>query len=130
MVPHPYPHPPRQQKSSAGGQKIRKNVFLMIFYGFYETNRNNTLAGGLKRGPREKYNRRFTEYVQKEEIQQWRQARSRSEEKKTLNIVLRERKNCLVTEYVFFLRIWTIFCMREAVSILHGSRILPSPLGF
>ena len=30
---------------------------------------------------------------------------------------------------VFFFPICTIFCMREAVYISHGSRILPSPLG-
>ena len=35
----------------------------------------------------------------------------------------------LVTKYVFFLRISTIFCMRETVIISNGSRILPCPLG-
>ena len=62
----------------------------MIFYDIYEKSQKNTLPGGFKRGPREKYNRRFPEGVQKEEIQQWRQARSRPGEKETLNIMLRE----------------------------------------
>ena len=59
----------------------------MIFNDFYE----RTLPGGLKRGPHENYSRRFPEGVRKEEIQQWRQARSRPGEKETLNIMLRER---------------------------------------
>ena len=42
----------------------------MIFYDFYKNVLKSILPGGLKRGPREKYNRRFPEEVQKEEIQQ------------------------------------------------------------
>ena len=38
----------------------------------------------------ELYSSRFPEGVQKEEIQQWRQARSRPREKETHNIKLRE----------------------------------------
>ena len=38
-------------------------------------------------------------------------------------------KNDLVTKHVFFLRISTIFCMRETVIISNGSRILPCPQG-
>ena len=49
---------------------------------------------GLKKGSaakkRENYSGRFPGGVQKDEIQQWRQARSRPEEKETLNIILRE----------------------------------------
>jgi hypothetical protein len=63
----------------------------MIFYDFYETIPKKYPAWGLKKGPHEKYNRCFPEGVQKEEIQQWRQARSRPEEKKPLNIMLREK---------------------------------------
>ena len=47
-------------------------------------------AWGLRRGPHENYTRRFPEGVQKEKIQQWRQARSWPGEKETLNIMLRE----------------------------------------
>ena len=39
------------------------------------------------------------------------------------------RKSNMVTKQEFFLRISTIFCMREAVIISNGSRILPCPLG-
>ena len=39
-----------------------------------------------------KYSSRFPEGVQKEEIQQGRQARSRPGEKETLNIMLREKR--------------------------------------
>ena len=39
------------------------------------------------------------------------------------------RKGNMVTKQVFFLRISTIFCMREAVTISNGYRILPCPLG-
>ena len=46
---------------------------------------------GLKRGPREKYYRRFPEGVQKEEIQKRRQARSQPGEKETPNIMLRDK---------------------------------------
>ena len=42
----------------------------MIFYDLYEKGQKNILPGGLKMGPREKYNRRFPEGVQREEIQQ------------------------------------------------------------
>ena len=42
---------------------------------------------------------------------------------------LNVRKSNMVTKQVFFLRIFTIFCMREAVTISYGSRILPCPLG-
>ena len=38
----------------------------------------------------ENYSGRFPEGVNKEEIQQWRQARARPGEKETLNIMLRE----------------------------------------
>ena len=66
----------------------------MVFYYLYETSQKSTLLGGLKRGPREKYNRSFPEGVQEEKIQQWRQARSRPGEKEeTLNIMLRENAN-------------------------------------
>ena len=41
----------------------------------------------------ENYSRRFPEGVQKEEIQQWRQARTRPGEKETHNIKLRETKH-------------------------------------
>ena len=58
------------------------------------------LPGSLKRGPykktaqkHENYSGRFPEGVQKEEVQQWRQARSRPGEKETLNIMLREWNN-------------------------------------
>ena len=65
----PHPRPWRQQKSPArGGNKLEKNTFLMTFYDFYEKSQNNILPGGLKRDPREKYNRRFPAGVQKEEI--------------------------------------------------------------
>ena len=63
----------------------------MISYDFYETCQKSTLPGGSKRGPHENYSRRFPEGVQKEEIQQWRQARSRPGEKETLNIMLKEK---------------------------------------
>ena len=39
------------------------------------------------------------------------------------------RKSNMVTKQVLFLRISTIFCMREAVTISNVSRILPCPLG-
>ena len=39
----------------------------MISYGLYAKVKKRTLPGGLKRGPRKKYNRRFPEGVQKEE---------------------------------------------------------------
>ena len=39
------------------------------------------------------------------------------------------QKNNIVTEKMFFLRISIIFCMREAVTISDGSRILPCPRG-
>ena len=39
------------------------------------------------------------------------------------------RKSKMVTKHVFFIRISTIFCMREAVIISNGTRILPCPLG-
>ena len=39
------------------------------------------------------------------------------------------QKSNLVTKSMFFLRIYTIFCMSEAVTISNGSRILPCPLG-
>ena len=39
------------------------------------------------------------------------------------------QKNNMVTKQVFFLRISTIFCMREAVTISNTSRIVPCPLG-
>ena len=38
-------------------------------------------------------------------------------------------KSKLVTKWALFLRAYTIFCMREAVYMSYGSRILPSPLG-
>ena len=38
------------------------------------------------------------------------------------------RKSNMVTKQVFFLRISATFCMREAVTISNGSRILPCPL--
>ena len=41
----------------------------------------------------------------------------------------KNRKSNMVTKQVFFLRIPTIFCMREAVIISNVSRILPCPLG-
>ena len=62
----------------------------MNFYDFNKKGQKNTLPGGLQMGPREKNSRRFPEGVQKEEIQQWRQAPSRPGEEETLNIVLRE----------------------------------------
>ena len=50
---------------------------------------------GLKKGfvvkKHENYSGRFLEGVQKEEIQEWRQARSQPEEKETLNIMLRKK---------------------------------------
>ena len=51
---------------------------LEVFLNMFETNLN--------------YSSRFPEGVEKEEIQQWRQARSRPAEKKTLNIMLKEKK--------------------------------------
>ena len=42
-------------------------------------------------GPYESYSSRFLEGVQKDEIQQWRQAQSEPGEKDTLNIMLREK---------------------------------------
>ena len=62
----------------------------MIFYEIYEKDQNNPYQEGLKRGSHENYSRRFPEGVQKEGIQQWRQARSRPGEKETLNIMLRK----------------------------------------
>ena len=51
-------------------------------------------ARGLKKGfsakKYENYSGRFPEEVQNQEIQQWRQARSRPGEKETLNIMLRD----------------------------------------
>ena len=61
------------------------------FLDLYEESQKSTLPGGLERGPRENYNRRFPEGVQKEEIQRWRQARPRPGKKETLNIMLREK---------------------------------------
>ena len=63
----------------------------MILYDFCEQIQKSTLPGGFKRGPHEK-KQRFSEGVQKEEIQQWRHTRSGPGEKETLNIMLREKK--------------------------------------
>ena len=71
----------------------------MILPDFYETSQESTLPGGLKRGPHQKYTRRFPEGVPKEGIQQWRQARSRPGEKETLNIMLRGKVECLHKTY-------------------------------
>ena len=50
---------------------------------------------------------------------------------RALKVKIRKNENVwLVTKYVFFLWIGTIFCMREAVIISYGSRTLPAPLGF
>ena len=38
-------------------------------------------------------------------------------------------KSDLVTKHTLRAPIWTIFCMREAIYISHGLRILPGPLG-
>ena len=38
-------------------------------------------------------------------------------------------KGCLVTKYALFLRICTIFCMRETTYISYGVRMRASPLG-
>ena len=94
MVP-PHPHPRRQQTSPARGQTnyIKRYIYLihlMIFYHFCEKNQEGRLTGGLKRGMHENYSGCFPEGVQKEEIQRWRQARSRPGEKETLNNMLRE----------------------------------------
>ena len=82
MVP---PHPQRQQKF--------RNIFLMNLHAFYEKSQK-IFTRGLKKGSaakkHENYSGSFPEGVQKEEIQQWRQARSRPREKETHNIKLRE----------------------------------------
>ena len=60
----------------------------MILYDFYEKSQKRYPARGLKKGsPRKK----TPPGVQKEEIQKWRQARSRPGEKETHNIKLREK---------------------------------------
>ena len=46
---------------------------------------------------------------------------------RTLKVKFENIEKQLVTKYVFFLRICIIFCMREAVTISYGSRILPRP---
>ena len=62
----------------------------MILYYCYKKSQKVPYLGALKRGPREK--KPPLGGGQKEEIQQWRQARSRPGEKETLNIMLRERR--------------------------------------
>ena len=47
LVP-PHPHPRRQHKSPARGQKILKNKSLMIFHPFYLKSQKSLLPGGLK----------------------------------------------------------------------------------
>ena len=92
MVLPPHPHSQRQQKSRARGQtKIGKRHMLDNFYHFYERSQQQKLPAGLKRCPHKNYSGRFPEGGKKEEIQQWRQARSRSGEKETLNIMLRKK---------------------------------------
>ena len=41
----------------------------------------------------------------------------------------KKEKTCWSRDRFLFLRSCTIFCMREAVTIFDGSRILPCPLG-
>ena len=67
----------------------------MIFYDFYKKVKDILTNGALTRGPQlksskkhENYSGRFPEWVQKEEIQQWRQARHGQEKKETRNIKL------------------------------------------
>ena len=63
----------------------------MIFYDFYETNQESTLPGAEK-GVRTKTTPAvFPMGVQKEEIQQWRPARSRPGEMEAINIMLIEK---------------------------------------
>ena len=83
---------PGVSKIPPGGRTIRKKQMFGDSLWFLQKNQKSTLPGGFKRGPHEKYSRRFLEGVQKEEIQQWRQARSLPGEKETLNIMLREKR--------------------------------------
>ena len=57
----------------------------------FDDNPKSILPGGLKRGPHEKLHPPFSRGGPKEEIQQWRQGRSRPGEKETFNIMLREK---------------------------------------
>ena len=67
----------------------------MIFYDFYEKVKNITRELNKRSAGKdyENYSGRFPEGVQKDEIQQWRQARSRPGEMETLNMMLREKCN-------------------------------------
>ena len=50
MVPSPHPHPRRQQKSPARGQKeLETHTCLITFYDLYERSRKSTLPGGLNK---------------------------------------------------------------------------------
>ena len=55
------PPAPASAKVSCQGVNKLENIFLMILYDFVVKSQKNNLPGGLKRGPREKYNRRFSE---------------------------------------------------------------------
>ena len=89
MVSPPTPIPGVSKSLLPGANKLEKNMCLMIVYNFYGKSKKYP-ARGLKKGSPQKQNkRRFPEGVQREEIQQWRQARPRPGEKETLNIMLR-----------------------------------------
>ena len=63
----------------------------MIFMKKIKKHSTRGLKKGFSAKKRENYSGRFPEAVQKEEIQQWRQARSRPGKKETHNIKLREK---------------------------------------
>ena len=94
MVP-PSPSPASAKVSSKGASKLEQNPFLMIFYDFFEKGQKHIpfvrFCLVSKWGPYGNYSSRFPEEVQKEEIQQRRQARSLPGEKETLNSMLREK---------------------------------------
>ena len=60
--PPPSPSPTSSNVSCQGTNKLEQKIVVgEIFYDFDEKHQINTVPGGLKRGPREKYNRRFPE---------------------------------------------------------------------
>ena len=84
----------RQARSRPGEKeihniKLREKISLCSKNRLGENGYLFKVNGG--RGSHENYSRRFPEGVHKEEIQQWRQARSRPGEKETLNIMSREK---------------------------------------
>ena len=87
--PPPFPSSALSKVSCQGGKKQ--------IYDFYKKSKNKRTRGlekwslAKKYEKYENYSGRFPEGVHKEEIQQWRLARSRPGEKETLNIMLREK---------------------------------------